>query len=125
MANLKWVPELFATIDTMNAENFAEYITEDGEFRWGNFPGIFGRKEIIEFVTNFFASIKGISHEVQGYFGDENDEVVAYGVVTYTRHNDTKLAVPFANIFKMEGGKVKHYWVHIDSSKLYEEDSTQ
>lgn len=121
MANLKWVPELFATIDTMNAENFAEYITEDGEFRWGNNPGVEGREGIIEFVGGFFQSIKGISHEVQGYFGDENDEVVAYGVVTYTRHNDTKLAVPFANIFKMEGGKVKHYWVHIDSSKLYEE----
>lgn len=121
MSNLNWVPELFATIDTMNAKNFAEYLTEDGEFRWGNNPGVFGRGEVEAFVDGFFQSIKGISHEVQGYFGDNEKEVVAYGVVTYTRHDDTTLAVPFANIFKMDSGKVKHYWVHIDSSELYAE----
>ena len=41
------------------------------------------------------------------------------GRITYTRHDDTTLDVPFTNILVLEGDKIKEYKIYIDTSKLY------
>jgi len=43
------------------------------------------------------------------------------GRITYTRHDDTHLNVPFTNILALgnDGKLIKEYKIYIDTSKLY------
>lgn len=113
-----WINELFESIDSKNTEKFVSYITEDGEFIFANMPPAVGRSNIIEFLNNFFPSIKQLKHNVSEVFSF-NDVVVMKGKVTYTRHDDSTLSVKFCNIFNMETGKIKKYDIYMDSSQLY------
>ena len=66
MGDVTWVEDLFSTIDRMDAEAFAGFITEDGSFRFANWPQARGREAIVETVGQFFAGISGISHDLVG-----------------------------------------------------------
>lgn len=116
---LEWLKNLYVTIDKMDAFAFANYISLDGEFIFGNIPAVVGRENIANFVDNFFKSIKAIKHTPIGLMID-NDKVISWGSVTYTRHNDTQLTVKFCNIFLMVGDLIKTYDVYLDTSQLYQ-----
>lgn len=116
--NPDWVIDLFSSIDAMDSNKFASFMTDEGEFIFGNNPGVKGRDSVDAFVNGFFESIKGISHknletwELEGV-------TITNGTVSYTRHDDTVLTVDFCNIFRMEGDKISEYKIYIDNSELY------
>lgn len=114
----EWLKNLYTTIDKMDAYAFADFITADGEFIFGNIPPVTGRENIAAFVDNFFKSIKAIQHTPSGFVIQE-DKVISWGMVTYTRHNDTQLSVKFCNLFLMQGNLIKTYDVYVDTSQLY------
>ncbi|MCO6466212.1 MAG: nuclear transport factor 2 family protein [Bradyrhizobiaceae bacterium] len=109
---------LFAAIDAKDADTFVTYFTNNGTFRFGNADPVVSTENIHAAVSGFFDSIKGLKHEVVDT--KANDGVVcSHGYVTYTRHNDTTLRVPFCNVFNMDGDKIKDYLIFIDTSALY------
>lgn len=114
----EWLKNLYITIDKRDAFAFAEFISLDGEFIFGNLPAIVGRENIANFVDNFFKSIKAIKHTPKDCV-IENGKVISWGTVTYTRHNDTQLTVKFCNLFLMDGDLIKTYDVYVDTSQLY------
>ncbi len=109
---------LFAAIDVMDSDTFTSFFTQDGVFRFGNAEPVIGKDNIHAAVTGFFGSIKGLRHEVADV-KDTGDVIVSHGWVTYTRHNDSTLTVPFCNIFNMHGGKIKDYLIFVEASQLY------
>lgn len=111
--------ELFTAIDRMDASAFAQFITPNGSFRFGNFPPVVGREAIEETVRNFFQSIKGLRHQLSDVIR-EKDKVVITGQVTYTRHNQTTITVPFCNVFTLEDNLISQYDIYIDISQLYQ-----
>ncbi len=115
----EWLKNLYATIDKMDAYAFADYISSDGEFIFGNNPAVVGRDNIAAFVENFFNSIKRIQHTPTGFL-IEKDKIVSWGIVKYTRHNETQLSVKFCNLFLMDGDLIKTYDVYVDTSQLYQ-----
>ena len=46
---------------------------------------------------------------------------ICHGTVHYVRHDKSGLSVPFSNIFKMDGGKVREYLIFADTSELYKQ----
>jgi hypothetical protein len=42
-----------------------------------------------------------------------------HGQVTYTRHDGSQLSVPFANVLKLDGTRVREYLVFADASTLW------
>jgi hypothetical protein len=117
MANPDLKP-LFAAIDAKDSDAFVSFFTEDGVFRFGNAEPVVGRDNVHAAVTGFFGSIKGLSHSVAD-LKDTGDVMVSHGHVTYTRHNDTTLSVPFCNVFNMKEGKIQDYLIFVDASQLY------
>ncbi len=115
----EWLKNLYTTIDKMDANAFADYISRDGEFIFGNIPAVVGRENISTFVDHFFKSIKGIQHTPLD-FVIENNKVISWGIVTYTRHNETQLSVKFCNLFLRDGELIKTYDVYVDTSQLYQ-----
>ena len=112
--------KLFEAIDRFDSAAMVSGLTEDAVFRFAKIPQVEGKKNIHEFVDNFFKSIKAIRHsglEVWSLDG----VIFVKGRVTYTRHSGTELSVDFSNTFKMRDGKIQQYLIFVDNSTLYTE----
>jgi ketosteroid isomerase-like protein len=118
MPNTDWWSSLFASIDSKNAHDFAEFLTPDGEFRFGNQPAVHGRENVEAYVGAFFGMIGGARHEVQRTWSD-GDTRICEGFVTYTRLDGSTLRVPFANFFYMRADKIARYLIFIDNGALF------
>jgi ketosteroid isomerase-like protein len=110
---------LFESIDRQDTDAFLAFLTEDATFRFGNAGPVKGKPAIRDAVQGFFSSIKGLHHDLRDVW-DTEDALICHGMVTYTRHDSSKLAVPFANIFKVHGELIDEYLIFIDVSQLYE-----
>lgn len=119
MLDDKWMGSLFDAIDSKDADSFATFLTENCTFTFGNMPTVSGRAGVREMVAGFFNSIAGISHTIQQSW-TTGDAAICHGMVTYTRHDESELQVPFANILKMDGPLIEDYRIYIDTSQLYQ-----
>jgi len=112
------IDTLFAAIDARDAQRFADHLSEDCRFRFGNAPAVAGKDAVQAYVAGFFDSIRGIEHHIEDCW-ETADAMVCHGTVNYTRHDETQLKVPFANVLKLDGGKVRDYLIFLDNSALY------
>ena len=109
---------LFAAIDAQDGAAFVAYLTDNALFRFGSAPPVQGRAAAQAAVEAFFGSIAGLSHEIQNTLRD-GSTVVCEGEVTYTRHDGSTVAIPFADVFEYEGDKIAEYKIYIDIAPLY------
>ena len=113
-----WLGSLFAAIDAMDVARFADFLTEDAVFRFGNAAPVCGKTAVREAVAGLFASVKGLRHTVRASW-THPDGLVMHGEVTYTRHDGSQLTVPFANVFGLRGTLVREYLIFADVSPLW------
>jgi len=118
MKQADWVRQLFKTIDDMDADGFAAFLADDVSFRFGNANPVIGKNAVREAVGGFFLSIKGLHHDVERAW-DEEDAVLCHGNVTYTRHDSSTLRVPFADILSVRENLITEYLIFMDISELY------
>jgi hypothetical protein len=109
---------LFESIDEMDTDKFASFLTDDARFRFGNAPDAVGKSAVKEAVAGFFTTIKRISHRHLNIW-TVPDTVIYQGEVTYTRHDDSTLTLPFVNVFGMSGDLIKDYLIYVDINPLY------
>lgn len=115
-----WLPELFAAIDAKDVKGFLGFLTEDASFRFGSAPAAVGVEAITATLDGFFGSIDGLSHAIDKVWTSPGT-IACEGVVTYTRLDGSKVPVPFADVFDMDGGKIRAYKIYIDIAPLYAE----
>jgi ketosteroid isomerase-like protein len=118
MSTDNYIKDMYKVVDAMDGAGLANMMTENGAFRFANIPAVTGRTAISEFLDNFFQSIKGIAHDQLEDWKVE-DTRFATGRVTYTRHDDSTLQVPFSVILKMQGKLINEYLIFVDTSELY------
>ncbi len=112
--------DLFARIDEKDTERFLDFLTDDASFRFGSAPPAQGREVIRTVLDGFFASIAGLSHELSRAV-EETGAIICEGTVTYTRHDGSKIALPFADILELEGDRISNYKIYMDAGPLYAE----
>jgi len=49
----------------------------------------------------------------------ETGTVICQGEVTYTRSDDSDITIPFVNILRMGGNRIREYLIYIDIKPLY------
>ena len=113
-----FVKDMYAAVDSMEAGRLVEFIHDDGLFKFANAPAVEGKGNIRAFLDGFYKSIKDIRHD-QIEDWQVNGTRFAIGRVTYTRHDDSKLQVPFSVVLKMEDELVREYLIFVDASDLY------
>lgn len=113
-----WILRLFACIDRRDAEGFAGFLSEDGTFCFGNQPPVQGRAAISEAVGGFFASIAGLSHRIDRVWQDTGS-IICIGEVTYERLDGSRITLPFADIFFMDGELIGDYRIYMDVTPLF------
>jgi len=117
VTKLDW-KALLNSIDRMDHDAFASFLTEDAVFRFANAEPVKGKKIVREYVAGFFSSIKSLKHEVLGVW--EKDNVITIqGEVKYIRKDDRAVKVPFVNLFKMKGTLIHEYLIYVDASQLF------
>lgn len=109
---------MFAAIDSKDAEAFVGFLTEDACFRFGSAPAVQGREAIRSAVDGFFATIAGCTHDVRRTLRD-GTTMVCEGEVTYRRQDNTRITLPFTDVFEFQGELISHYKIYIDISPLY------
>ena len=111
--------DLFASIDSQDAERFVTFLTPDASFRFGSAPAAHGTKAIRAAVGGFFETIRGLRHEVlRSMAGDA--VLVCEGNVTYTRIDGSEIALPFVDVFEMsDDGLIADYKIYMDIAPLY------
>lgn len=114
----EWISRLFDSIDNCKLGDFLSFLSDDVVFRFGNADPARGKESVAAVVGGFFDSIKGLRHDVIGTVAQDG-AIACHGVVTYTRHDETTLTVPFANVFKFADDLVREYYIFIDVSELY------
>jgi ketosteroid isomerase-like protein len=114
----KWLESIGNSIDSMDADNFAQFLTDDCIFRFGNQPDVNGKTAIRDYVAEFFQMIGGSKHKVIDYWTRDNT-IVWQGEVLYTRLDGKKVSVNFVNIFHMEVNLIKDYLIYIDNTPLF------
>ncbi|NTV83128.1 MAG: nuclear transport factor 2 family protein [Bacteroidales bacterium] len=118
MTQNHFILDMYRAIDAKSSVGMCNFLTEDASFRFANMPAVEGKDNIITFLDGFFSSIKAIQHTDIEYWNSGNAWTVS-GNVTYTRHNDSRLRVPFAVILKMNGDLVREFLIFGDMSELY------
>ena len=111
---------LFATIDAMDPGAFAEFLTEESQFRFGSAPVVRGRDAIAAAVDAFFQTIDGLTHSI-GRVWREGSSLACEGEVCYRRHDGSEIAIPFVDVFEFEGELISNYKIYIDIGPLYAE----
>lgn len=110
---------LFESIDGQDTDRFVGFLTADASFRFGSAPAAVGRDAIHAAVDGFFGTIKGLSHELTTSFS-QGDTVFCEGNVTYTRHDDSTVTLPFADVFELSrDGLIAEYKIYMDINPLY------
>ena len=110
--------DLFDSIDRMDTGRFLHFLCEDATFRFGSAEAASGHSEIRAAVDAFFGSIAGLSHRVDRVLADDG-VLVCEGDVTYTRHDESQITLPFVNVFEMAGDLIQDYKIYADPSSLY------
>jgi limonene-1,2-epoxide hydrolase len=114
----EWLPDLFAAIDAKNSDAFVGFLTPDARFRFGSAPAVNGRADIAGAVGGFFDSIAGLAHSVTACIV-EGSTLFCEGEVTYTRHDGSTIALPFADVFELDGDMIADYKIYMDIAPLY------
>jgi hypothetical protein len=113
----KMVAKLFESIDQRNISEFLSFLTNDVLFKFGNAEPVNGKANLGNMLEDFYKSIKAISNGIQDIW-EQDGVIICRGIVTYTRHDNSVLSVPFVNIFMMEGDLINEYLIYADVSEL-------
>lgn len=113
-----WLASLFASIDAMNVERFVAHLAPDVEFQFGNLPPANGTAQVTAMVAGFFAGLRGLRHTLLGSWAS-GDTLICRGTVAYIRHDGREVALPFANIMRLDAGLAREYRIYADVSPLY------
>ncbi len=113
-----WLTGIFASIDAFDVDKLLTFLSPDCEFRFANAPSLYGHEAIRGMCANLFAALKGISHqELEAWM--HPDATICSGRVTYVRHDNTELTVPFAVVFRLDGELVRQCLIYVDNSQLF------
>lgn len=113
-----FILKMYEAIDRKDGHGMVGFLTDDATFKFANLPAVQGNLNIENFLDGFFASIKAIKHtDIE--FWNSDDAWFVTGNVTYTRHDDTILPVPFGVLLIMKGNLIFDYRIFVDASELY------
>lgn len=110
---------LFVSIDEKNTDRFLRFLTDDAVFRFGSAASVEGQAGIRKTVDEFFATIAASRHVLTRVLSDAGT-IICEGEVTYTRHDNSEITLPFANVFEFAGELIAHYKIYADAGPLYE-----
>jgi len=114
----QWIREMFGALDRGGVEALHPYLEEDVLFRFASYPAGRGRETFAAAWSAMAPHVKKLHHDVLEVW-ETGESAFCHGTVTYTLTDGKIVAVPFANVFKLRGGKVAEYLIYVDASPVF------
>jgi hypothetical protein len=109
---------MFEPADRLDVDGWCSHLSEQVHFRFGNVEPLDGRDAVHEAVSQFFAGLKGLRHQVLEDW-TVGDRVIQQLLVTYTRPDDSQVTVPAVNILRIDDELIGEYLIYVDLAPLY------
>lgn len=115
------VRDLFAAIDSGDLPLILSKLTDDITFIFGNNPPVQGKPAVATAMDQFLASIGELEHKLIGVWQvDEDSGTVAVEMtVVYTRLDGSSIELPCANVFELDGTKIRSFRIYMDVGPVY------
>ncbi len=118
MSSVDFVKGLYRdAVDCKDVESLSDFLSDDVRFRIGNHEPVYGKDAVLEANRAFFASITGMTHQIDTIWQQGND-VICNGSVDYVRLDGSGHSAVFATVLKVTNKKVVDYLVYADLSQL-------
>jgi ketosteroid isomerase-like protein len=117
-AAMEFVSKVHESIDSMDEQGFANYLTENCTFVYANGEPVVGRANAAAASHGFLNLLGGIKHDIVNVWAFEN-VLISRVSVTYTRKDGSTLTVPAVTIWKLEGNLIDECRIYADSSQLF------
>jgi SnoaL-like domain len=114
--------DLFADIDSMQPDRFAQHLSPDATMRFGNAPPVHGRDAIRDAWASFCDGVDGVQHDLVEQW-DTGDATIVEARVTYTRKDQRVVTVPVVTIYRAGGELIDDYRIFIDLAPLFATES--
>jgi ketosteroid isomerase-like protein len=119
MSNINTIKNLIKLFEATKVDEFLTYLTEDAEYRFGNYPAAIGKEAIEAAVkANHSDQIKANTFSIKAMW--EIDDVVICALdIDYTRTDDSVLTLPCLDVFRLAGDKIKSMRIYMDATPLF------
>jgi ketosteroid isomerase-like protein len=114
--------DLFADIDSMQPDRFAQHLSPDATMRFGNAPPVRGRNAIRDAWASFCETLDGVQHDVVEQW-EAGDATIVEASVTYTRKDQSVVTVPVVTIYRADDELIDDYRIFIDLAPLFATES--
>jgi hypothetical protein len=114
----QWYYDYFNDVDTMQIEKLAAWLNDDVIVRFGNQPLLRGKPAALSAISEFWKAFKGL-HHAHGQVLSSGDYTSGEAVVTFTLHDDRKIAIPGVSVLERRNGLVSRLSGYLDFMPLY------
>jgi ketosteroid isomerase-like protein len=114
----EYVSKVYGTIDSMDEQGFANFLTQNCTFVYANSEPVIGRANAAAASQNFLKQLAGIKHHILNVWAFE-DGVVSQLSVTYTRKDGSTLTIPAVTIWKLRDMLIDECHIYVDISPLF------
>ncbi len=108
---------LFAAIDSADVDRFMAWMTDDCIFTYGSGDPVSGADDVRAAVSSFFTAFESLAHRVDATW-EVDGVAITEGVVTYTTRDGRSVTVPFCDVLRLSGDRIRDYRVYIDPTPL-------
>jgi ketosteroid isomerase-like protein len=110
---------VFREVDARDPAAFSELFAHDGRLVFANGEPLIGRETIRVGVAGFYATVKGLHHQILNEWNVEHDTVVE-ALVTYDRLGGDSVTIPVVSIWHArDDGLIDDYRVYFDVAPVY------
>jgi len=114
----KFASKVYQAIDSMEGRAFANCLTENFTFVFGNSDAVIGRASAAAAAQGFLNQIAGVKHHLLNAWAFD-DVVVSQVSVTYTRKDGSILTIAAASIWKLKDMLIDECRIYADVSPLF------
>lgn len=114
-----WAASLYERADALDPAGFAGHFATDASLRFANAEPAEGRAEIEASLTDFFTTVRSMSHRLVRIW-EQGATAALETVVTYGRSDGASVEVPAVTTYvRGEDGSVSHCQIYCDMTPVY------
>jgi ketosteroid isomerase-like protein len=113
----QFIMTLYKAFDNKELNYLKEHMTDDVNFRIGNFETLADKDTALAANEQFFSSIHSMSHTLDNVWVVENT-IISNGTVDYIRLDGSEHAAYFSTVLTMVDNRIADYFVYADISAL-------
>ena len=117
--NTDLVKRLFSRGEAFDSEGFITFFTDKPLYQFGNFEICFDKSAIKQSAENFFSQINAVYHEIK-MIQEVGNLVFVEMDVLYWRKDNSMVALPCFDIFRVEGDKFSELRIFMDVNPVFD-----